>query len=104
MKSCTSASRAVFKKIERKVESADKGKKRVNIIDKNGFTKVVNFQRTSSESTTTGPAPKTPTSEPRITELVSDWDKIETAKTKALVERAERDGWKVKGPLTGHSQ
>ena len=42
MKSCTLASRAVSKETERKAESADKGKKRVKIINDDGFTKVVN--------------------------------------------------------------
>lgn len=42
MKSYTSASRAVFKKIERKVISVDKRKKKVKIIDNNWFTKVIN--------------------------------------------------------------
>ena len=87
MKSCTSASRAVFKKIRRKVEPMNKGKKRKKIIDDNRFTKVVNTQRTPS--LTSGPALKTSTSEPRIVELVLDWDEIEVAKTKVLVEKAE---------------
>ena len=56
IKSCTIASRAVSKKIERKAESADKGNKRVKIIDEGEFTKVVNTQSTPSE--TPGPAPK----------------------------------------------
>ena len=77
----------------------DKGKKRVKIIDDKGFTKVVNTEKTPSP--TSGPAPRTPVPKPRIVELVSDRDEIEEAKTKALVERAERDGWKVKGTLTG---
>ena len=68
----------------------DKEKKRVKIIDDKGFTKVVNTQRTSSP--TPGPVPKTPIPEPRIVELVSDWNEIKEAKTKAMVERAERDG------------
>ena len=42
MKSYTSASRAVSKKIERKAELVDKGKKRVKIIDDDRCTKVVN--------------------------------------------------------------
>ena len=102
MKSCTLASRAVSKKIERKMVWVDKGKNRMNIINDDGFTKVVNMQRTPSP--TPGPALKTPTPELRIVELVSDWDKIETAKTKVLVEKVERDGWKVQEPLTGPFQ
>ena len=102
MKSCMSASRAVSKKIGRRAKTVDKGKNKVKIINDDGFTKVVNTQRTSSP--TPGPAPKTPVPEPRIVELVSDWDEIEKAKTKAMVERAKRDGWKVKGLLTGPSQ
>ena len=102
MKSCSSASRAVSKKIERKEGAGNKNKKRVKIIDDEGFTKVVNTQRTPSP--TPGPALKTPIPEPRIVELVSDWDKIEEAKTKKLVKKAEKDGWKVKGPLTGPSR
>ena len=90
IKSCTSASRTVSKKIERMAESADKGKNRVKIINDNGFTKVVNTQRTPSP--TPGPASKTLVPEPRIVELRSDWDEIEEAKTKAIVERAEQDG------------
>ena len=43
MKSCTSTSRAVSKKIKRKAETSDKGKKKVKIIDEDGFTKVVNI-------------------------------------------------------------
>ena len=39
MKSCTSVSMAVSKKIERKAESVDKGKKRIKIIDDDRFTK-----------------------------------------------------------------
>ena len=101
MKSCTLASGAVSKKIERRVGQVDNGKKRMKIIDDNSFTKVVNTQRTPSP--TPGPAPKTPVPEPRVVELVSDWDEIEKAKMKVMVERAERDGWKVKGPLTGRS-
>ena len=42
MKTCILGNRAVFKKIERKAMSVDKGKKKVNIIDDDGFTKVVN--------------------------------------------------------------
>ena len=90
------------KKIERKVELADKGKKRVKIIDNAGFTKVVNTQKTLSS--TPRPAPKTPIPNPRIVELVLDWDEVEAVKTKALVEMAERNEWKVKGPLTGPSR
>ena len=102
MKSCTSASRAVFKKIKRKAGSVDKGKKRVKIIDDDRFIRVVNMQRTLSP--TPGPALKTPVPEPRIMELRSDRDEIVEAKTKALVERAEKERWKVKGPLAGPSR
>ena len=102
MKSCTSASRAVSKKIERKAVTVDKGKKRVKIIDEDGFTKVVHTQRTPSP--TPGPAPKSPAPELRIVELKSDWDEIEEEKTKKLVKKAEQDGWKVKGPLTSPSR
>ena len=70
MKSCTSASRAVSKKIERKAEPIDKGKKRGKIMDNDRFTKVVNIQRTPSP--TPGPALKTTVPEPRIVKLVSD--------------------------------
>ena len=42
MKSCTSASKVVYEKIERKAESVDKEKKRMKIINNDGFTKVVN--------------------------------------------------------------
>ena len=101
-KSSTSASRAVFKKIERKAKSMEKGKKRVKIIDEDGFTKVVNTQSTSSP--TPGPAPKTPIPEPRIVELKSDCDEIKEVKVKMMVEKVEKDGWKVKGPLTGPSR
>ena len=48
IKSGTSDSRVVYKKIERKAVSADKGKKRMKIIDDDRFTKVVNTQRTLS--------------------------------------------------------
>ena len=41
MKSYTSVSRAVSKKIEKKTELTDIRKKKVKIIDENGFTKVV---------------------------------------------------------------
>ena len=101
MKSYTSASKAVSKKIERRAEPVDKGKKRMMIINDDGFTKVVNTQRTPSP--TPGPALKTPIIELKIVELVSDWAEIEEEKTKVLVERVERDGWKVKRPLTGPS-
>ena len=74
----------------------------MKIIDDDWFTKVVNTQRTPIP--TMGPAPKTPVPEPRIVELRSDWGEIEEAKTKAMVERAERDRWKVKGPLTSPSR
>ena len=80
----------------------DKEKKGVKIINHNGFTKVVNTQR--SPSPTSGPASKTPIPKPRIVELISDWDELEEAKMKALVEKVEQDGWKVKEPLTGPSQ
>lgn len=99
IKSCTSASRVVHKKIERKEELVGKGKKRVKIIDDNGFTEVVNTQRTSSP--TPGPAPTTLTPEPRMVELVCDWNEVEMTKTKAMVAKVEQEGWKVKGPLTG---
>ena len=89
MKSCTSSSRVEYKKIERKVVLVDKWKKKVRIIDDDGFTKVVNTQRTMS--TTLRPAPKTSIPEPRIVELVSDWNKVEVAKTKALVEKTGQD-------------
>ena len=42
MKFCTSASRVVSKKIERKKESVEKGKKKLKMIDDDSFTKVVN--------------------------------------------------------------
>ena len=102
MKSCTSASKAVSKKIERKAVTIDKWKKRMKIIDNDGFIKVVNTQRTPSP--TPGPAPKTPVPELKIVELRLDWDEIEEEKTKKLVEREEKDGWKVKEPLTGPSR
>ena len=102
MNSCISASRAVYKKIERKAEMVEKGKKRVKIIDKDGFTKVVNMQRTPSS--TPGPAPESPAPEPRIVELKSDWDDLGEKKTKKLIKKAEQDGWKMKGPLTGPSR
>ena len=43
MKSCSSASRAVSKKIERKAGPVDKGKNKMRIIDDDRFTKVVNI-------------------------------------------------------------
>ena len=49
--------------------------KRVKIIDDDGFTKVVNTERTSSP--TPGLAPKTLVPKPRIVELRLDWDEIE---------------------------
>ena len=101
LKSCILASRAVSKKIDRKAESGDKGKKSVKIIDNDEFTKVVNTQSTLSP--TPVPAPKTPIPEPRIVELKLVWNKLVKAKMKAIVEKAEQDGWKVKGPLTGPS-
>lgn len=101
MKSCTSVNRAVSKKIESRVESVNKRKKTVKIIDDDGFTKVVNTQRIPSP--TPGRVRKTPVPELRIVELVSDWDGIEVAKIKTIVEGAKQDGWKVKGPLTGPS-
>ena len=70
IKSYTSTSRAVCKKIERKAGTAEKMKKRVKIIDDNGFPKVVNSPRTPSP--TLGPAPKTLTLQPKNLELVSD--------------------------------
>ena len=102
MKNCTSASRAVYKKIERKAETVDKGKKRVKVIDEDGFTKVVNTQ--STPSLTPEPALKFQVLELRIVEVKLDWDEIEEAKLKSLVKKAEKDGWKVKGPLTGPSR
>ena len=42
IKSCTSASRAVSKKIEKRTVSVDKGKKKVKIIDEDRFTEVNN--------------------------------------------------------------
>lgn len=90
MKNCTSASRAVSKKIKRRAESADKGKKKGTIIDEDRFTKVVNIQKTSNP--TPEPAPKIPIPEPRIVELVLDWNKVKAAKTKAIVEKVEQDG------------
>ena len=83
MKSRMAASRVVSKMIERKAGLKDKGKTKVKIIDDDRFTRVVNTQRTPS--LTPGPAPNTPVPEIRIVELVSDWDKIEEAKTKTLV-------------------
>ena len=70
MKSCISATWAVSKKSERTAGPVDKGKKRVKIIDDEGFTKVVKTQSTASR--TSGPVPKTPILAPRIVELVSD--------------------------------
>ena len=87
MKSYTSSSRAVSKKIKRKVETAEEGKKRVKIIDKDRFTIVVNIQKTPSP--TTGPALKTPVSEPSIVEVMLAWDELEASKMKAIVEKAE---------------
>ena len=101
-KSCRPASRAVSKKIERKEEPVAKRKKRMKVINDNGFGKVVNTQRTPSP--TPGPALKTPIPELRIVKLVSDWDEVQVVKTKVLVEKTEKDRWKVKGPLTGPFQ
>ena len=70
MKSCSSASSRMSKKIKRKAEAGNKETKRIKIIDKDGFTKIVNTQRTSCP--TPGQAPKTPTPELGIVELVSD--------------------------------
>ena len=41
---------------------------------------------------------KTLISEPRTEESELDWNEIEVAKTKSLVEIAERDGLQIKGP------
>lgn len=101
MKSCTSASRAVFKKIERKTVLVDKGKKQMKIINDDSFIKVANIH--STPSPTPGPALKTPIPKARIVELRSHWDRVEAAKTKVIVERAEQDEWKINGPLTGLS-
>ena len=68
MKSCNSVGRAVCMKIKKKAESVDKGKKNLQIIDKDRFTKVVNTQRTSSTSPDL--SLKTPILEPRVVKLV----------------------------------
>lgn len=102
MKSCTSESKVVSKMIERKAESVDMGKKKVKIIDENGFTKVVNSQRTPSP--TPGPVTQSPVLKLRIMKLKSDWDDPGEVKTRRLIEKAEQDEWKVKGPFTGPSQ
>ena len=86
-KSCTSASRAVLKKIERKAKSAGKGKKKAKIITDDMFTKLVNPYRILSP--TPGPAPKTLISAVRIVETVLDLNEINAANTKSLVKRAE---------------
>ena len=98
MKSCTSASMQVYKKIERKAESVDKWKKKVKIINNDEFTKVVNVYRTIR--TIRGPAPRTTISELSIVELVSNYYEVETEKMKTMIEKVELDGWNVKGPLT----
>ena len=90
MKGYTSASRVVCKKIERRGQLAEKGKNSMKIMDDNGFTKVVNTQR--SLRPTLEAALKTPIPEPRIVLWVLNWDEVEATKTKAIVERAERDG------------
>ena len=59
-------------------------------IDDDRFTQVVNTQ--STPKPISGPASKTSTSEPRIVDLASEWDKIKAMKTKQLRERAERYG------------
>ena len=46
-------------------------------------------------------SPKTLVPKARIVELKLDSDVIEWTKTNKLVEKAENDAWKVKGPLTG---
>ena len=102
IKSGISASRTMSKKSKRKAVSVNNGKKKVTIIDKDGFTKVVNTQRTLSP--TPGLASRTPIQERRIVKLVSDWDEVEIVKTKVLVEKVALDGWKVKGHLPGPSQ
>lgn len=50
-----------------------------------------------------GPALTTLIPEPSIMKPKLDWDEVEVAKTKALVEKAEQDEWKVKERLTGPS-
>lgn len=102
MKSCTSTSRAVSKKIERKLESVVKGKNKVKIIDENGFTKLFNTHR--SPSLTPGPAAKTLTPKLRIIKLVSDWDELESVDTRKIMWKGDKDGCKVKGPLPGPSK
>lgn len=49
MKTYTSASKAVFKKIQKKLKLAQKWKKKLKIIDDDGFNKVVNTQRITSQ-------------------------------------------------------
>ena len=51
---------------------------------------MVNTQRIPSP--TLGPAPKTPIQEPKIVEMLSDWDKVEVRKTTVLIKRVEQDG------------
>ena len=100
MKSCTSASREVSKKIERKIASIDKEKQKVKIIDENECIEVVHTQRTLSASLS--PADKTQLPELRIVEVRNQYE-VEVAKAKNLIKRVQRNGWKVKGPLTGFS-
>lgn len=90
MKSYTSASRAMSKKIEMRAGPVDKGNQKVKIMNKGWFTKVVNTEKTPSP--TPGPARKTPVPELRIVELVSNCDEGEAAMTKRIVEIVERNG------------
>ena len=61
IKTCTTASRAVYKKLERKIEVKDKWKKRMNIIDNDRYSKLANVERTLG-----------PTPEPALKSLIPE--------------------------------